>query len=648
MAAYHEGGEKFSQPSRLTAIAVERSRSDMSLQPGDFARMLAANRAQSALAAESKKDASKPALPSITEMMASARAGKRTATGMPSGAPRAPPKIAGRRSSDADVFSSPKGMPILARPKGARTDPLQLGLAGSPRAIKASPRARVSFAAALIQDPTPSPLSSKSLGDTAAELGKQHSWLVLKPKRPLGPWKCKISEEADKIKYQSDWLMHEAPLSVLQQLLGGAAAVAQVPSIESRRALLLDAFKHGAGKGGCELAKTRKALAKIAREAELRDLPDGGWPVSCAFAADMVRMEHVRATTAAKPRGKQKGFTVGHGFRATLLRMEKHLKMQVCANHPLVWAAAPTPQKGHVDKAGSFPIQVRVHLEHLAKDCTHEPTRRWCQAFVAFGLTVCLRMIEVLRARLEMDKSSPDTVIYGWTVMKDGSEMEVIGPAEGFTGPYLWFPDFASWASKRQHVLPGANFPTGSSGDITKATSLIDEVAKEAHLSKSLKAVLNLHPLSMDEEAVRELDLTNHSPHGTCSDMLMYMGAIHKFTPLDQDVHANWRRKAVEHEARTAARSGKPGPSADRSTRNNMRVAYSLGSNKEGNRERQIDSRLRLAQHVQRSLDRFGKPWTDLPKGRADWGILKWEEEPETDSETEFSGGYSSDGSQEV
>ena len=33
----------------------------------------------------------------------------------------------------------------------------------------------------------------------------------------------------------------------------------------------------------------------------------------------------------------------------------------------------------------------------------------------------------------------------------------------------------------------------------------------------------------------------------------------------------------------------------------------------------------------------------ELPEGRADWAILKWEEQPELDSEAEFSGGYSSE-----
>ena len=460
---------------------------------------------------------------------------------------------------------------------------------------------------------------------------KPTSWIVAKPKRSKVTFNDQVEKEKAEVTYQSDWLMHTATTEVLKQILGGHAATEQVPSLESRRELLLLAFKRKAGKAGAELAKVRKALNIIKREAEARGLPNGGFPVSPAFAADMVRMEHVRATTASKPRGKKGGRTVGHGLRASFINMQKNMQIDINADHPLVWAAAPTPEQGKSDKAGSLPIKVRVHIETLAAECTHLPTRRWCQSFTAFGLCPCLRLAEVLRAKAATDPEDPHGVIRGTTTMKDGATMEVIAPAEGFTGTFTWFQDYLNWADGRQNVLPGAKYPKGAAGDITKAESLTAEVMTEAHARKSFQAVLALEPLCYTEAQMKELDIRGHSPHGSLSDMVMYIGEGQGFTPTDQDILANWRRRAVEAE-QGAGKSGasyEPRPSTSRAS--DMRVAYSIGDAKGGNRERQLETRTRLNAFVQKALLTWGKSWMDLPHGRTDWEILRKQDELDPD-----------------
>jgi len=234
-------------------------------------------------------------------------------------------------------------------------------------------------------------------------------------------------------------------------------------------------------------------------------------------------------------------------------------------------------------------------------------------------------MVEIIRSRLTVDTVDPDHVIAGITTMKDGTEMQIIAPAVGFLGPYTWFPDFRDWAAKRANVLPDAKWRQYEAGNITLAHSLKESVCSDSHARISLLAVLALEPLAMGSEEVKSLDLTNHSSHGTASDMVMYIGPSDHFQPIDQDVLANWRRAAVENEARANAKSGtgQTSSSDESSTRAKMRVAYSLGNTKEGNRERQLETRTRYANYVADALAKFGKPWTQLPKGRADWAILR-------------------------
>ena len=54
-----------------------------------------------------------------------------------------------------------------------------------------------------------------------------------------------------------------------------------------------------------------------------------------------------------------------------------------------------------------------------------------------------------------------------------------------------------------------------------------------------------------------------------------------------------------------------------------MAVTYSTGKAKCGNRERQLKVRTKLNRWVQSAFMVWGKKWTQLPAGRADWNILR-------------------------
>ena len=53
-----------------------------------------------------------------------------------------------------------------------------------------------------------------------------------------------------------------------------------------------------------------------------------------------------------------------------------------------------------------------------------------------------------------------------------------------------------------------------------------------------------------------------------------------------------------------------------------MSLRYTQGGGRRGERQEQLEVRARLVDAWRDALERFGRPWTELPAGTADWDIL--------------------------
>ena len=159
----------------------------------------------------------------------------------------------------------------------------------------------------------------------------------------------------------------------------------------------------------------------------------------------------------------------------------------------------------------------------------------------------------------------------------------------------------------------------------------------KAHLVASIEACLKLPPLSLSDEAFKELGITAHSEHGSPSDMLTTIGPHSHFGAfLREDVReiGHWLRLGVledQHEQGTAGAQGrrKGAPSGRQSTgafansAAECAAAYCQGHGREGRRAAQLRVRGRWIRAVRLALAQWGQPWTSLPKGRNDYAILQ-------------------------
>jgi hypothetical protein len=448
----------------------------------------------------------------------------------------------------------------------------------------------------------------------SAEILAAATWPSRKPHWDKGrAFSSMEAKESAQIEYQCEWFCSAAPRQVILGILGKEAEV-QVPDPKDRSAILMSLFKGSAGKAGASIAKCRRALELIKKYAMKNRLENGGFPVSAALAAHLIRTEHLRATTRGSAKKlKRGGSTAGHGVRAAFKILEALGAPIAAKDQPLVETASPKPQKGLENKAGPFPIKVRCHLEHLAKNAKHAPTRDFCRGFVVLGMNLCLRLAEILRAQVDTDSTSSKIVVQ--TRMKDGSHATLYSPADGFLGEYDWWGAFFTQSvMQTNHIFPTYKWGRGKAGLITHAQEAIDSAwVSEPHFRKSLIAVLALPPLKMSEAEVEDLDITGHSAHGTSSDMMTYAGPEQGFTVEDCDIVSHWRARAIEAELKEAARKS-------RSTKGTSQVGYSSGKSKTGIQQRQMEVLQKFHTFVRARL--AGRDWRKLPPGRQDYQIL--------------------------
>jgi hypothetical protein len=155
----------------------------------------------------------------------------------------------------------------------------------------------------------------------------------------------------------------------------------------------------------------------------------------------------------------------------------------------------------------------------------------------------------------------------------------------------------------------------------------------------SIKACLMQQPLQLSEAEFKELGLTAHSEHGSPSDMLATIGPHSHFGSfLREDVReiGHWLRLGKLEEQleggtagaqgrRRGAPAGRQATGAFGNDAAECAARYCEGEGREGRRAAQMRVRKSWIRSVRMALSQWARPWTELPRGRADYRILEAE-----------------------
>ena len=442
-----------------------------------------------------------------------------------------------------------------------------------------------------------------------------------------------------------DELLAIIPPSVAMALLGGKLAVEQLPDLEERAALIREAVALKAGPDGATLGNAVRAWVAYVAYAEAQKVPNQGLPGTAAFVASFLRSEAKRAAAGC---GSQGGTSVPNSRRVGLLWLQEKLGFQLQVDNIVVLAAAnPAQIRAHrradpanrrKRQAGSMPITCYLQFEHLAKSPVPSPMRYFARSMCSFALAMSVRAVDALRTVEDADEDDSASVMSGWTYFsKDGEPMRTFAPAAGFLGDYTWWPEHALEV-RAARPFPKWEQPYGTGGRVTEASGApLPYVMPKAHMVASIKACLQKAPLRLSDAEFKSLQLTAHSEHGSPSDMLATIGPHSHFGAFfREDVReiGHWLRLGKLEEqleggtaGAQARRRGAPaGRQATGAFGNNAAecaARYCEGEGREGRRSAQLRVRKRWVASVRMALAQWAKPWTELPRGRADYRILE-------------------------
>ena len=219
--------------------------------------------------------------------------------------------------------------------------------------------------------------------------------------------------------------------------------------------------------------------------------------------------------------------------------------------------------------------------------------------------------------------------------------MRTFAPAMGFLGDLTWWPEHRKAVQDVGLVFPKWDQPYGSGGRVTEARNAPPQryVMPKTHLTASIKACMMQPPLSMSAAEFSELGITSHSEHGSPSDMLTTVGTHSPFGSfIREDVReiGHWLRlgclednleqgTAGAQGRRRGAGAGRQATGAFADSAAECAAGYCEGNGREGRRTAQLRVRKRWIQAVRQALDKFARPWTELPPGRESYGILQTE-----------------------
>jgi len=501
----------------------------------------------------------------------------------------------------------------------------------------------------------------RPLPANADEVPKWVADVHRKPKRPARDFLSAKDREAFKARDEAMTLVPLLPAQVLHTMMGGDLGMQQVPDVSRRKQMLMAMLLERAGSEGDRIAGLRSLLrviraysiahhgARTLQEADLRC-----FPMSAALAHEIISGEHTRATAAAS--GSQGGMSVGNHVRDALVFASEKMLWPIEVPRVVLQSAAPAPKARVTRKAGTIPLAVKCHLEAIARDGppasivgpTRDVIQFWARSLLAAGIDQSVRVAEGIRVELSPDSSEPDTVMYGMAYIgKDGSPLEIRAPAEGFTGPYEWYPEHLEATLTLGQVFPAWVKPWGSGGSILNAGPLKPAVAERADARKAFREVLKLEPLCYTDNEIKDWNLQGHSAHASPPEWARIIGVNPRFSslpellqkgfePVDSDALGHWLRDAGAKAEATAAQAAQDAAPADArraaaiaslpgrgSVRGAMRIYYGLaglGGTRISERVTQLSVRQRLAHTVRAIIG--ARRWQDLPRGPADLTIL--------------------------
>ena len=418
--------------------------------------------------------------------------------------------------------------------------------------------------------------------------------------------------------FQASRLMQALPPQAEQWLLGDTN---QVPA--KARLKLVQAFmlKHG-GPEGQNAAKAFRSWNLLTAYARANGIPDNGLPASAGLVAAVVASELERAQSSSSKRISQGGATVGAAIRDGFLFLQRMGGPFDAKTAIVKGAAAPAPTNLPRPRkhAGSLPIQVVLHLELLAGSKVWSVARTFSRALLISCVLHHIRLNDALNAVLWKDPDDPAGVIVGRTKTrsKDGVPLDLFAPAVGFSGELTWLEEHFAEMKGRDHALPAMVAP--ACGRVALATALAPGVASPIEARKAFRGLLAMPPLSLSVAEIAALNITTHSFHGTGPDM----GRVLGFEEREIRALGHWLRdknaSATPRSAPGVAGHGRA--TGELNARGNMSLRYSQGVGRKGERAEQLTVRAKLLDAVRLALGRFGKPWSQLPRGIQDYEIL--------------------------
>ena len=314
---------------------------------------------------------------------------------------------------------------------------------------------------------------------------------------------------------------------VLDAGLSGSAA--EIPAAQ-RVPAAAKAISQSAGRSGESLQSKLACMAKLADFAAVGGF--GSFRPLLIFDSVVSPSVISEYLTWERARGFVQG-SVGtaKSALADLRFCASHLGLLAVGLDSDVVAAAAADSVDHdadpepTRHAGSVPLRLQAGREALANSrqgrgpADHsEVIWVWvCCRIIAFVFG--LRKAEMRSARI-IGESDSRVIAISFFPKGDVSKSRIKAYrwAFGVLGPFLWWPRFLKAMGKSSTLTPG--FDTGS---VLRATRLSGSIAPKG--TRAAVDLLTIPSYGISAEAVKSLDITEHSDHGSLNDVIRSLGA---------------------------------------------------------------------------------------------------------------------------
>ena len=502
------------------------------------------------------------------------------------------------------------------------------------------------------------PLLGKAAVDAGAAIDEEHR----RPRKRNPEFETAAAREEYQLESEVEALLPLLPVATVVAMLGGPRGLAQV-SAADRPAILRRRLHARSGACGERVARTRHLLARVRKYAVVNlgfsreECDEAVLPMSSALAHALISQANREATDRGV--GSRGGRCVGHAVREDIKRAAKVLSWPIEVDLDSWDTAAPKATVGGKTKAGTLPIAAKCQLEFFASGglpewvsgAARESAEFITRSLLSGGIDQGVRVGEGVRVDIAPDAEDPCGLMCGVAHMgKDGAPLEICAPAEGFLGPYDWWPAHLEKIATVGQVFPAWVRPHGSRGSVLRAGGLTRFVAKPEHIRAALKELLTLPPLSYTTKELKEMNIQGHSAHASLPEWGAAVGENPMlegvtlapelalgFSDADIDALGNWLRNAAARNEASAAEAARAAPAEQArraaaiatlpgraASRGAMRIYYGQGGalgNRVGQRFKLVRVRQRLV-HVVRAALR-GREWRSLPRGQKDLGILR-------------------------